>query len=400
MDSRSEYYKTWDQVAREVVEEVDAETEQERTEAEAALGLDKAPKSEAEAKDKEAHAALKEAKRRWNEREKQEQATKLVISERKDEEIVLSAVDFGTGKRVACVAQCERCTVILPAGLSPIGVIKLFVEDCIDLTLRLECRLVTSFVDVARCERVRVSIAETLHTVQCDLSRDIALEWASARVWDEAAPEGPKVYHAGCRQLEIDAGDGRKECFLDYLSGSNDEGRAEEQQFVTHILNGSLVTERIIHAGDSSNLIGATEREVDAHQADMVKLKEAERKRTAGNDCFKRSEYSQAAVHYTLALDVLNGQPRSIVLANRAACFLKLGEPEKALSDAEEAILLDPHYCKAHFRKGLAFHAQQRYKEALHALAKARDLEPKNRQVLDAIRFAEMRLAKGPGPTL
>ena len=50
---------------------------------------------------------------------------------------------------------------------------------------------------------------------------------------------------------------------------------------------------------------------------------------------------------------------------------------------------------KAAFRRGLALHALGRYREALPELGKARDLEPKNAQVADAIRFAEMRLSRG-----
>ena len=44
--------------------------------------------------------------------------------------------------------------------------------------------------------------------------------------------------------------------------------------------------------------------------------------------------------------------------------------------------------------RGLALHALGRYREALPELGKARDLEPKNAQVADAIRFAEMRLSR------
>ena len=54
----------------------------------------------------------------------------------------------------------------------------------------------------------------------------------------------------------------------------------------------------------------------------------------------------------------------------------------------------DDTYAKAHFRRGLALHALGRYREALPELGKARDLEPKNAQVADAIRFAEMRLSR------
>ena len=47
----------------------------------------------------------------------------------------------------------------------------------------------------------------------------------------------------------------------------------------------------------------------------------------------------------------------------------------------------------------VALHALGRYREALPELGKARDLEPKNAQVADAIRFAEMRLSRPGGVT-
>ena len=67
----------------------------------------------------------------------------------------------------------------------------------------------------------------------------------------------------------------------------------------------------------------------------------------------------------------------------------------RALEDAAAAAGFDDTYAKAHFRRGLALHALGRYREALPELGKARDLEPKNAQVADAIRFAEMRLSRG-----
>ena len=82
------------------------------------------------------------------------------------------------------------------------------------------------------------------------------------------------------------------------------------------------------------------------------------------------------------------------MLANRSACFLKLGDHGRALEDAAAAAGFDDTYAKAHFRRGLALHALGRYREALPELGKARDLETKNAQVADAIRFAEMRLSR------
>ena len=43
-----------------------------------------------------------------------------------------------------------------------------------------------------------------------------------------------------------------------------------------------------------------------------------------------------------------------MVLANRSACFLKLGDHGRALEDAPAAAGFDDTYAKAHFRRGLA----------------------------------------------
>ena len=52
---------------------------------------------------------------------------------------------------------------------------------------------------------------------------------------------------------------------------------------------------------------------------------------------------------------------RYVSLANRSACFLKLGQPEKALEDARKSVEIEPTYCKACFRYGLSLHALERY---------------------------------------
>jgi tetratricopeptide (TPR) repeat protein len=138
---------------------------------------------------------------------------------------------------------------------------------------------------------------------------------------------------------------------------------------------------------------GATTATIDEEQAF-----DAEREKLSGNQAFSKREYGQAAVHYTVALDrpaFSSGHGRAVVLANRSACFLKLGDHQRALADAVASVGEDASYAKAHFRRGLALHALNRFREALPELGKARDLEPKNKEIKDAIRFAEMRLSRG-----
>jgi tetratricopeptide (TPR) repeat protein len=53
---------------------------------------------------------------------------------------------------------------------------------------------------------------------------------------------------------------------------------------------------------------------------------------------------------------------------------------------------MEPTYIKAIFRKGLALHAMGRYQEAIEPLAAALKLEPNNKQVKQALQFAEVRM--------
>ena len=73
---------------------------------------------------------------------------------------------------------------------------------------------------------------------------------------------------------------------------------------------------------------------------------------------------------------------------------MKLGHHEKALDDGIEAERLDPTYVKGIFRRGLALHAMGRYEEAIASLARAQKIEPKNRQIKQALGFAEMRMTQ------
>ena len=47
-----------------------------------------------------------------------------------------------------------------------------------------------------------------------------------------------------------------------------------------------------------------------------------------------------------------------------AACFLKLGLPEKALEDADKCLSLQPDFVKGRFRRGVALVGLNRFQEA------------------------------------
>lgn len=133
---------------------------------------------------------------------------------------------------------------------------------------------------------------------------------------------------------------------------------------------------------------------------------ECEQNKTRGNEAFAAGEYGQAVLLYTLALDKADELPdqekegakqlfpRHIVLSNRSAAFLKLGDHEKALADGTKAHEVEPAYIKGVFRKGLALHAMGRYQEAIQSLAAAHKIEPKNKQIKQALQFSEVRMTQ------
>lgn len=60
----------------------------------------------------------------------------------------------------------------------------------------------------------------------------------------------------------------------------------------------------------------------------------------------------------------IDAKPTAPVLGNRAMCHLKLEAFGFAISDADAALELDPGYLKAYYRKGSAYLALAKYKDA------------------------------------
>ena len=90
-------------------------------------------------------------------------------------------------------------------------------------------------------------------------------------------------------------------------------------------------------------------------EASSVK-KEREEKvdelRGQGNFAVKNERYEEAINLYSSAIGLTSHDHR--LFANRALCYLKLGQPQQALDDCEKCLLLCPRYSKALQRKAWA----------------------------------------------
>uniref|UniRef100_A0A3Q2VQ03 Tetratricopeptide repeat protein 28 n=1 Tax=Haplochromis burtoni TaxID=8153 RepID=A0A3Q2VQ03_HAPBU len=107
------------------------------------------------------------------------------------------------------------------------------------------------------------------------------------------------------------------------------------------------------------------------------------------NEACQRGDF-QAAVHlYSDALQV--DSQNCILYSNRSAAFLKLGQHQAALEDAEKACELNPKWPKAYFRQGVALQYLGRHADALAAFASGLAQDPKSLQLLVGMVEAAMK---------
>lgn len=318
------------------------------------------------------------------------------------------------------------------------SIVKLLVEDCTNCTVTLPktSKIVTSTVEIWACPTVRLDSAIELGTLQIDICADVTV------TFDSVSQLGQLV-QAGVDKIDLKFDDkpgmnavtGRKTIRETICQDLAEDDNTT--QFITRLIDGEILTEEIIRM---ANDFPTTAREKakhdeqikrkEAHLTDMAnkmvagvgaKLGEnetaaiheqvriasqkndaqlnqdtgdaarAEYRKTLGNEQFKIGEYQQAAVHYTESLD-LDGSVAA-VWANRAMCWLKLANPNRALADADKCIELDPQYTKAHFRRGVALLELEKYVDACLAFRKTLDLDPKNNQAKSSIMLAEKKMS-------
>uniref|UniRef100_A0A8C5YY90 Uncharacterized protein n=1 Tax=Marmota marmota marmota TaxID=9994 RepID=A0A8C5YY90_MARMA len=63
-----------------------------------------------------------------------------------------------------------------------------------------------------------------------------------------------------------------------------------------------------------------------------------------GERLYLRGEFSKAAQSFSNALHLQNGDKNCLVA--RSKCYLKMGDLEKSLKDAEASLHSDPTFCK------------------------------------------------------
>ena len=103
-------------------------------------------------------------------------------------------------------------------------------------------------------------------------------------------------------------------------------------------------------ATDSSGATDATGIAADRPSLSPEQLQQVADLKNQGNTAMKAGEHVAAVAAYTAALDV--DSYSAVLYNNRAAAYLKMNDPQRALADAQEAKRLAPLWVKAMYREG------------------------------------------------
>jgi len=371
------------------LKEAEEDDRQAKEASDRALGLEGGAKGPPMAKAEEQRANMSELS---NTRRNiiAEQQSKEVTFDHKGVEETIVVTTEEVGSRALRLDGCRDVAYTVPEGVQ---LLKLFVDRCERVKIHLENKLITSVMEISHCSDVEVRARCPLSTVQCDecTQKPVRLIFSE--------PEHVATFfHQNSPALEI-ALDGEEVAKV---------GKGEARQLVTRHGPNGFATEVVVRGesefplnlqasiqamGCSAPLV---EPEAEASPAAEEKHAQAEARRSEGNAAFRANDFVQAAVFYTEAIDLC--PDLHLAWANRAQCFLQTGDPEKALHDATRCTELAPEYAKGWFRRGMALHALRRFGEAIPPLTQAEKLDPKNSQIPEAIKMAQLMARRhGPG---
>lgn len=384
-------YNEWEKRAQQLDKEAEDEDKRDEEASSAALGLQDGPQGPPTQQAREQRNEMSGHSQGRKNFIAEQQAKEVVLKhENSEEPIVLSADQVGG--RALRLEGCSNISYVIPEGVS---ILKIFMDQCGSVQLRLGHTLITQYIEISHCSKIEVRADKPLATVQCDECTDdyIRIIFGEAEFIGSIVHQNSPALQVGLDGHEPSTiGVAGKLQFVSRLRSPGTSLRNNNELFVTEELRRGEKEFPINSISGPTPACRSGEPEAEKAPADEEIDARAEAKREEGNEVFRANDFLQAAVFYT---EAINLKPDLYVAwANRAQCFLKTGQPEKALEDAVRCTEVAPDYAKGWFRRGMALHALERYPEAVPFFTKAEELDPKNKQIQDAIKFGQLMCRK------
>lgn len=376
---------------------------------------------------KDKQEALKAAKAAW-EGQHPDHAKKIEISGKKNEEVTITEADMPEAR--VLLLKGSRGTKF---HIRDCKILKLLVENSQNCQITMsKFSLLSGTCELWSCQDITFTSDAFIGTIQLDSCKKIKLNLPTRESLAQ-------LVQAGVHDLSVSFHDANHNFVTGYehLKEEHKELTATDSstQFITRLVDGNFLTEKVIRlVNDYPTTLREIEKFNKDGQATEEKLKDltksvlghtlseeeekkikdlkaqldarresdydpearAEVKKQKGNEEFKEGNVAQALVSYTEAILV---HPSASVHANRAQCFLKLQQWEKALEDCDACLKIEPAYgVKAQFRRGLALMELGRYAEAGMCFSTTLELEPQNKAAKSSLAMAQMKLRKASAP--
>lgn len=128
------------------------------------------------------------------------------------------------------------------------------------------------------------------------------------------------------------------------------------------------------------------------HGATTSDFERAEEIKAIANAAFQAHKFNRAIELYSEAIE-LNSQ-NAVYWANRAFAHTKLEEYGSAIQDATKAVEIDPKYTKGYYRRGAAYLAMGKFKEALKDFQQVKKICPNDPDATKKLKEAEKAVQK------
>ena len=120
-------------------------------------------------------------------------------------------------------------------------------------------------------------------------------------------------------------------------------------------------------------------------------LEKAATAKAAGDGLMGARKYQEAIDKYSEA--IMHAPNDARIYSNRAQAYINMYQHDKAMSDCDKAIELDPTLARPYMRKAKCHYCKEQYEEAKALYLKANELEPGNSEVLENLRLVMKKLS-------